>query len=48
MGTESDNCLPLSVTKCCLVDLIDVTLAVEDDNSKLADVVVYADIVASK
>ena len=28
------------MTKCCLVDLIGVTLAVGDDNSKLADDVV--------
>ena len=28
------------MTKCCLVDLIAVTLAVGDDNSKLADDVV--------
>ena len=26
------------MTKCCLVDLIAVTLAVGDDNSKLADI----------
>ena len=49
---ESDHCLPLSltdsITHCltnsCLVDLIDVTLACEDDNSKLVDVVTVADI----
>ena len=43
IGPESDHCLPLSVTDsltnsltdCCLVNLIDVTLACEDANSKL-------------
>ena len=38
---ESDHCLPLSVTNSltnCLVNLIDVTLACEDDNSKLVTV----------
>ena len=32
-----------SLTNCCLVDLIDVTLVCEDANSKLADVVTVAD-----
>ena len=31
--------LPLSLTNSCLVDLIDVTLACEDANSKLVKVV---------
>ena len=43
IGPESDHCLPLSVTHCCLVNLIDVTLACEDSNSKLVDVVTVAD-----
>ena len=48
---ESDHCLPLSltdsITHCltdsCLVNFIDVTLACEDTNSKLVDVVSVAD-----
>ena len=32
-----------SLTHCCLVNLIDVTLACEDANSKLVDVVTIAD-----
>ena len=43
---ESDHCLPLSVTNSphsCLVNFIDVTLACEDANSKLVDVVTVAD-----
>ena len=51
IGPESDHCLPLSVTHwlthwktdSCLVNLIDVTLACEDANSKLVDVVTVAD-----
>ena len=51
IGPESDHCLPLSLTNsltdsltnCCLVNLIDVTLACEDANSKLVDVVTVAD-----
>ena len=51
IGPESDHCLPLSLTNSlthwltdsCLVNLIDVTLAFEDANSKLADVVTFAD-----
>ena len=31
-----------SLTNCCLVDLIDVTLACEDANSKLVEVVTVA------
>ena len=42
IGPESDHCLPLSLTDSltdsCLVNLIDVTLACEDANSKLVDV----------
>ena len=32
-----------SLTHCCLVNLFDVTLACEDANSKLVDVVTVAD-----
>ena len=43
---EFDHCLPLSatdsLTDCCLVDLIDVTLACEDANSKLVEVLTVA------
>ena len=47
IGPESNHCLPLSVTNSlthtCLVNLIDVTLACEDSNSKLVDVVTVAE-----
>ena len=33
-----------SLTDCCLVNLIDVTLACEDANSKLVEVVTVADV----
>ena len=33
-----------SLTDCCLVNLIDVTLACEDANSKLVEVVTLADV----
>ena len=33
-----------SLTNCCLVNLIDLTLACEDDNSKLVEVVSVADV----
>ena len=43
IGPKSDHCLLLSLTDsltdCCLVDLIDVTLACEEANTKLVDVV---------
>ena len=50
IGPESDHWLCLSVTHsltdslthCCLVNLIDVTLACEDANSKLVEVVTVA------
>ena len=50
IGPESDHweCLSLThsltdwLTDCCLVNLIDVTLACEDDNSKLVEVVTVA------
>ena len=48
IGPESDHWLCLSVTDsltdCCLVNLIDVTLACEDANSKLVEVVTVADV----
>ena len=37
-----------SLTNSCLVDLIDVTLACEDANSKLVEVVTVADVDAEK
>ena len=47
-----DHCIPLSqnhsLTNCCLVNLIDVTLACEDGNSKLVEVVTVADVDAEK
>ena len=39
IGPESDHCLPLSLTHSCLVNLISVTLACGDGNSKLVEVV---------
>ena len=36
--------LPNSLTNSCLVNLIDVTLACEDANSKLVEVVTVADV----
>ena len=52
IGPESDHCLPLSLTDwltdwlthSCLVNFIDVTLACEDANSKLVEVVTIADV----
>ena len=52
IGPESDHCLLLSLTHsltdslthCSLVNLIDVTLACEDANSKLVEVVTVADV----
>ena len=45
IGPESDHCSPLSLTNwlthSCLVDLIDVTLACEDANSVLVEVVLF-------
>ena len=47
MRPKSDYFLPLplthSLTLSCLVNFIDVTLACEDANSKLVDVVTVAD-----
>ena len=42
IGPESDHWLPLSLTPCCLVDLIDVTLVCEDAKSKLVEVITVA------
>ena len=52
IGPESDHCLLLSLTdsltnsltNSCLVNLIDVTLACEDANSKLVDIVSVAEV----
>ena len=48
IGPESDHWLPLSLTHSLtlwrLVDLIDLTLACEDANSKLADLVTLTDV----
>ena len=38
------NSLPNSLTHCCLVNLIDVTLACKDANSKLVEVVTVANV----
>ena len=56
IGPESDHWLCLSLTNsltdwlthCCLVNLIDVTLACEDATSKLVEVVTVADVDAYK
>ena len=42
MGMLVTNSLTDSLTLCCLVNLIDVTLACEDANSKLVEVVTVA------
>ena len=47
IGPESDHCTD-SLTLCHLVDLIDVTLACDDANSKLVEVVAVADDDAEK
>ena len=48
IGPESDHWLPLSLTHklihCCYIYLIDVTLACEDANIKLVEVVTFADV----
>ena len=45
IGPESDHWqCPNSLTHSCLVNLIDVTLACEDGNSKLIEVVTVANI----
>ena len=49
IGPEYDNWLPLSLTDSLrLVDLIDVTLACEDTNSKLFEFATVADVDAQK
>ena len=40
--------LTISLTSCLLVDLIDVTLACEDTNLKLVEVVTFADVDAER
>ena len=42
MGMLVSDSLTDSLTNCCLVNLIDVTLACEDANSKLVEVVTVA------
>ena len=44
MGMLVSDSLTNSLTPSCLVNLIDVTLACEDANSKLVDVVTVADV----
>ena len=44
MFTLVSNSLTDSITHSCLVNLIDVTLACEDANSKLVEVVTVADV----
>ena len=46
LGMLVSNSLTHSLTDCCLVNLIDVTLACEDANSKLVEVVTVADVVS--
>ena len=44
MGMLVSNSLTHSLTDSCLVNLIDVTLACEDGNSKLVEVVTVVDV----
>ena len=44
MGMLVTHSLTSSLTHSCLVNLIDVTLACEDANSKLVEVVTVADV----
>ena len=44
MGMLVTNRLTHSLTHCRLVNLIDVTLACEDDNSKVVEVVTVVDV----
>ena len=44
MGMLVTNSLTHSLTHSCLVNLIDVTLACEDTNSKLVDIVTVANV----
>ena len=48
MATLVSDSLPNSLTHSCSVDLTDVTLAFEDVNSKLLDVVSVADVDAEE
>ena len=48
MGMLVSDSLPNSLTHCCLVNLIDVTLACEDVYSKLVEVVTVADVDAEE
>ena len=44
IGPESDHCLPLSLIYSCLVNLISVTLACGDGDSKLVEVVTVVEV----
>ena len=44
MATLVNNSVTDSLTLCCLADLTDVTLACEDANSKLVEVVTVANV----
>ena len=48
MATLVTNSVTNLLTNCCLVDFIDMTLACEDVNSKLVEVVTVADVTAEK
>ena len=48
MATLVTNSVTNLLTNCCLVDLIDMTLACEDANSKLVEVVTVADVDVEK
>ena len=48
LSTLATHSLTDSPTDCCLVDLTDVTLAFEDGNSKLLDVVSVVDVGAKE
>ena len=48
MFTLVTNSLTDSLTHCCLVNLIDVTLVCEDATSKLVEFITVADVVAQK
>ena len=48
LSTPVSDSLTYWLTHCCFVDLTDVTLAFEDDKSKLFDVVSVADVVAEE
>ena len=48
MATLVSDPLTHSLTNCCLVDFIDVTLACEDVNSKFVEVASVADVDAEK